>query len=63
MSTKIILESMFHYVVDRSPVRENSDAWKRVKANGSEVPTLMSAWVESGSDSSVVTDEVEAAKM
>lgn len=56
-------ESTFHYVVDRSTVREKSDAWKRVKANGSEVPVLMSAWVESGSDSSVLADEVEAAKM
>lgn len=37
-------EARFHFVVDRSPIREESDAWKRVSSSKHELPAEMAAW-------------------
>lgn len=44
----------YHYIVERNPIRESSEAWKRV-SDSSPVPEAMKEWVESG----VVAAEVE----
>jgi len=43
----ILDEAQFHYVVDRSPFREESEAWKRAQADGVKIPEEMAAWVSS----------------
>uniref|UniRef100_A0A7S2GSG5 Membrane insertase YidC/Oxa/ALB C-terminal domain-containing protein n=1 Tax=Helicotheca tamesis TaxID=374047 RepID=A0A7S2GSG5_9STRA len=40
-------EAKFHYVVQRTPLREGSSAWERVQANGATVPKELEAWVNS----------------
>jgi len=49
-------EARFHYVVDRKPLRSESDAWNRVSAKGEghiAIPTQMESWVN-GISSDVV---------
>lgn len=43
----IIDEAKFHYVVDRSPLREESEAWQRAQADGMKIPEEMASWVAS----------------
>ena len=43
----IIDEANFHYVVDRSPLREESEAWQRAQAEGMKIPEEMASWVAS----------------
>uniref|UniRef100_A0A7S0ADY3 Membrane insertase YidC/Oxa/ALB C-terminal domain-containing protein n=1 Tax=Minutocellus polymorphus TaxID=265543 RepID=A0A7S0ADY3_9STRA len=43
----IIDEANFHYVVDRSPLREESEAWQRAQADGMKIPEEMVSWVAS----------------
>ena len=43
----ILDEAKFHYVVDRSPLREESEAWQRAKADGMKIPEEMADWVSS----------------
>ena len=43
----IIDEAKFHYVVDRSPLREESEAWQRAQVDGMKIPEEMASWVAS----------------
>jgi YidC/Oxa1 family membrane protein insertase len=54
-------QARFHYVVDRTPMRVNSEAWERAQANG-DVPAEMSSWVASESVVSETAD-MEPAKL
>lgn len=52
----VLDEAKFHYVVERKPLREDSDAWKRVLEKGSalttdNVPQEMLIWVNSDGSS------------
>lgn len=41
----MIDEARFHFIVDRSPIRESSEAWQRVKASSShEIMDEMAVW-------------------
>jgi hypothetical protein len=40
-------EAKFHYVVQRGPLRAQSEAWKRVESGTHAIPTEMEAWVAS----------------
>jgi len=53
--------SMFHYVVQRGPLRAESEAWKRVDTDSYKIPTEMEAWVgaDSSGDGTVVVAESE----
>jgi len=44
-------ESKFHYVVQRGPLRAESEAWKRVTPGSYKIPTEMEAWVGASSSS------------
>lgn len=52
----IVDEANFHYVVERTPLREQSAAWERLSSKQGEnleIPVQMSAWVNSdGNESS-----------
>lgn len=58
-------ESKFHWVVQRGPLRADSEAWERVSSGSYKVPTEMEAWVgadtssSSSSGSTVVMEESE----
>ena len=56
-------ESKFHYVVQRGPLRAESEAWKRVEPGSYKIPTEMEAWVgassSSGGSTTVVAETVE----
>lgn len=47
----ILDEANFHYVVERKPLRTESEAWKRVNES-TEIPAPMSAWVDGNVKSS-----------
>jgi len=47
----ILDEAKFHYVVERKPLRAESEAWKRVNES-TEIPAPMSAWVDGNVKSS-----------
>jgi hypothetical protein len=53
--TKILLltlaEANFHYVVQRSALRPESPAWKRVESGSQSIPPEMEDWVKSASAS------------
>jgi hypothetical protein len=38
-------EAKYHYVVERTPLREGSDAWKRAQESGLTIPKEMAEWV------------------
>jgi hypothetical protein len=40
-------EAKFHYVVQRGPLRAQSEAWKRVESGSRAIPSEMEAWVAS----------------
>jgi len=45
----VLDEAQFHYVVDRSPMREGSEAWERAQKGGKlAIPDEMVAWVAAG---------------
>jgi hypothetical protein len=54
-------EAQFHYVVQRYPLRENSEAWSRVLASGESIPADMKEWVEAGSSAPFFMEEQEPA--
>jgi hypothetical protein len=57
-----LTESKFHWVVQRGPLRADSEAWERVSSGSYKVPTEMEAWVGAGSvsgDRTVVVKESE----
>ena len=39
-------EAKYHYVVERTPLREGSRAWERVQKEQISIPLEMQAWVE-----------------
>jgi hypothetical protein len=43
----VCAEAKFHYVVQRGPLRAQSEAWKRVESGAHAIPTEMEAWVAS----------------
>lgn len=57
-------EARYHYVVERTPLREGSDAWKRAQESGLTIPKEMAEWVNvksaSTSNSSKELESVKA---
>ena len=51
----------FHYVVQRTPLREDSEAWARVVASGGSIPAEMKEWVEAGAGIPFYLEEQETA--
>lgn len=48
-----IPESKFHYVVQRGPLRSESEAWKRIEpSSAKKIPVEMEAWVGASSSTS-----------
>mmetsp|Transcript_9890 Transcript_9890/g.11526 ORF Transcript_9890/g.11526 Transcript_9890/m.11526 type:complete len:469 (-) Transcript_9890:126-1532(-) len=45
----ILDEAKYHYLVERVPLREGSDAWKRAQENNTPIPEEMVSWVNGGS--------------
>lgn len=41
----LITEAKYHYVVERTPLREGSEAWKRAQKENIAIPQEMSQWV------------------
>lgn len=40
-----ITEAKYHYLVERTPLREESDAWKRAQDANIAIPEEMMQWV------------------
>ncbi len=40
-----VTEARYHYVIERTPLREGSDAWKRAQESGLTIPKEMAEWV------------------
>jgi len=65
----LVDEAKFHYVVERTPLRENSAAWERVQAHNINIPPEMSDWVENKikvdgvKDDEGIRKEVEAVQV
>lgn len=61
----VLDEAKFHYVVERKPLREESDAWKRVLENGNgssanvDIPQEMMMWVNADGKSEKDGDFLE----
>jgi len=58
-------EARFHYVVDRNPLRSQSEAWGRVSAKGESntaIPAQMESWVNGQSAAAVVNGSDDSAK-
>lgn len=47
--SQLLEEANFHYVVQRSPLRAQSAAWKRVESGSRTIPTELEDWVNSAS--------------
>lgn len=60
----VLDEARYHYVVQRTPLREGSDAWKRAQESKMTIPKEMMEWVSAEWDiakaSSLPSVEVEA---
>jgi len=59
----IITEARYHYVVERTPLREGSAAWRRAQASNLSIPTEMAQWVNSEMNASNTSNqELESAR-
>ena len=45
VSHPIIAEAKYHYLVERTPLREESEAWKRAQESNTAIPEEMMSWV------------------
>ncbi len=54
----VLDEAKFHYVVERTPLRENSAAWERAQKENVEIPAELLAWVNAEVES--IKDEMKS---
>jgi len=55
---ELIDEAKFHVVVQREPLRSQSQSWDRVVQNGPTIPSEMESWVHTNSQSSDLSEAV-----
>lgn len=55
-------EAKFHYLVERQPLRSESEAWKRTAASSKSIPAELEEWVKSASAAASLSAQQHAAE-